>query len=221
MCNYIYPEGHRKMGQQCSSKQIREYCTSHIHLKPTKAKKDVKDKVIEKDRNVKKTYTGGPEGRLTKPITCNDFAQICKKLQTLFDKEHSLGSSPHTYIIRPEPITEGGIEFIRKDLSNTDYAYKSMRIHGAGRYPWIPRDDHFKPFEGNQEIMLGPSFTLINDRRKNKNKYIGSFCTTLKSFGSDSNPWTTTELQLVEDIFIGYGIKFVKEPKSKDLIYTN
>ena len=209
MCNFV-----KSNGETCKLSPKKERCGKHIN------------KIVENNVEVKvckkatlKTYCGGPVGLLTRPITYNDFAEICKTIQKLF--KETLNKD---YIVQPERITEGGIEFIKIDQPDTDKAYKSMRFHARQCYyqrvnyydyqyefPRILTDDCFEPFAGVQTILFG------NKAHTNK-KYLGGFETFLKAFYEDSDPWTVDELTVIKSVFRDYGCEFVKMPKDRDLI---
>jgi hypothetical protein len=156
-----------------------------------------------------KTYDSGPIVMITKPITYDDFAQICKKIQSAMNDK---------YKVVPEGISEGGIKFI----DNYDHSYKSFRIHAvqfhyyryyynyAYKYPIVDHENPFASFEESDKILIGPS------TRPNK-KYIGGFSTFLKAFHKNVEPWTNHELNMIEKVFNEYGCTFVKKP-NMDLV---
>jgi hypothetical protein len=83
-------------------------------------------------------YCKGPKFTVTRSITTHDILAIIALLS----------KSLPTYIIVPEPITEGGIEFVDPNWRNR---YKTIRFHSlsqkrktkliSGRFKWPHIDD--------------------------------------------------------------------------------
>lgn len=67
---------------------------------------------------------------LNRPYTTREFAQLCDAIRIKTD---------YTFVVRPDPITEGGIKFIDWP-GKTESMYKTIRFHlakGVARWPWI------------------------------------------------------------------------------------
>ena len=138
----------------------------------------------------------GAEIKLTKPLTRNDFAQICKIIDSKISE----------YDVCPEGITEGGIEF------KSNKGYKSARLyvyrcHNA-KYPWVDHLNPYDVFEGSDEIWIPRRLDISN-----RCKYINSIAVYLKSY--EDNKWTNIELKSIIDAFNKYGCKSYKIAKLK------
>ena len=150
------------------------------------------------------TYTSGFTLKPTRDITKNDLYNICYDLNKYFSTDYSF---------IPEPITEGGILFLKHpNKYNTNRAYKSMRFSsqsGRIRWPCIDEDNVMNEWKDNNDIIFKKYM------RNDSNTKIGTF---LKAFcGADV--WTLEELKIFNRVFEKHGIdSFSKMPSKKCLI---
>lgn len=122
------------------------------------------------------TYCHGFKVEVWKDFTAADFYNLCQLLQKSFPG----------FIFEPEPITEGGIEFVSWP-GKTEKMYKTMRWHiyeRVGRsvdWPRINRGKTIEEWKNNTSLVLAKEGYIIN--------------TVLKTW--DGAPrWTLEELKL-------------------------
>jgi hypothetical protein len=135
----------------------------------------------------------------TRAITRADFIAICEQLC-----DRLSASSGVEVVIRPEPISEGGLFFA--SYEDIHGPYKSMRFSSRDirpSWPWINSETVMTLWKEDQSIVF-PS-----------NAKIGTF---LKAF-KGAPQWTLEELRIIEDVFIDFGMICKKFPKKSELIY--
>jgi hypothetical protein len=101
----------------------------------------------------------GPEFITTKDITKNDIYNICKTLSNSTNYKD-------LYVIRPEPITGGGILYEKTSKEDKIISkYKSIRIYyDNSKWPWINGNEMVE-WNGSNDIII-PQDTYINTRLK-------------------------------------------------------
>jgi hypothetical protein len=141
---------------------------------------------------VKSTYVPGFEIKSVKRISKKDIITFCNLLN---DREEYY----NLCTFKPEPISNGGIEYIFKDKSLG--WYKTVRLNVAS-WPWIT-ENVIDEWSGSNDLILPANIVC---------------CTFLKSFHG-APVFTIDELKLWEECFNYIGIqKYGKYPGKKSLI---
>ena len=148
------------------------------------------------------TYTDIFDIRALRNITKGDFVALCKLLAVKYENKQE-----NKYSFRPEPITEGGIEFMfNSEEAKINKWYKTVRFsRGPNRkfdWPWL-KGDEIITWEDSNEIIV------------RQDERFGLF---LKSFWG-APMFTIEELQLWEECLIQVGFeRKVKYPSKKKLV---
>ncbi len=142
------------------------------------------------------TYTYGYRLISKKDITKNDIIILCNMLNKEFENE-----SPKIKFV-PEPITEGGIQFI---FEGNERWYKSIRLgirDKRGKWPYIELSTVFDEWNQNNDVVIN---------KKNE------FQLFLKAFHG-APVFTVDELKIFEKCFEQIGLfKKGAYPKKKNL----
>jgi len=97
----------------------------------------------------------------------------------------------------PETVTEGGIEMV--DWYNKKpNEYKTIRLHGIGKWPWITQEEMQDNFE-----LWRNSDDAISDRPVEIHTFLKAF------YGAPC--WTKYELNIVQEVFEEYGFSLCKK----------
>ena len=143
------------------------------------------------------TYTRGFTLKTEKNISKDNIITLCN----LLESEDNFSDKCE---FKPEAITEGGIQYKFKNVSNDNW-YKSVRLgcyNSIGKWYWV-NDNYLSEWTGNNDIIF----------EKNK-----KFTLFLKSFHG-APLFTLEELKIWEKCFNQIGIKKVgKYPSKKSLV---
>lgn len=133
-------------------------------------------------------------GIVYKNFDTHDLAHLC------IDIEMEFGDG---YLLRPDPICEGGIVFNGYPDKKDQYGYKSFRLTGFTntRYPWIYNSKNsIEYLLSIKPVVLGsPVFTKKKTIKKEKVRFV------LKAFRG-APVWTYEDLQKFKKCFFKYGI---------------
>jgi hypothetical protein len=144
------------------------------------------------------THTRGFKITCKKGISKKDYIDLCEKISDELNILHKL-QGDEKIIIKPEPITEGGMVFTGNNIFSN---YKSLR-HPFCNQKWpLIENQTYDEWKISNEILFPEKFSTQ---------------VVLKSF-YDSPSWSLEELKIFKNCFEMYDIKCTNMPSKKSLI---